>query len=124
MAKKSAAGKIAGGLAVAALAASAAATYYFAGPGGKKHRKQVSAFSKKAKGEMLNKIKQMKTVSAVAYSQAAKEVLAKYKQAKHIAPGELAALASELKGHWDKISKDVAKLGAKKTAVAKKKLKR
>jgi hypothetical protein len=109
----SAAGKVAAGLGVAALAAGAAAAYYFSGPTGKKHRRDISSWTKKAKTEMVAKIKQMNHVSKAAYEQAAKEILAKYKQAKNIDPAELVALGRELKGHWDKISREVAKLGAK-----------
>jgi hypothetical protein len=113
MAKKtsSAAGKIAGGLGLAALAAGAAAAYYFTGKGGKQNRKKVSAWTHKAKTDMVSEMKKMKTVSKAAYEKAAKEVLAKYKQAKNIDPKEFAALGHELKGHWNSISKKVSKLG-------------
>ncbi|HYV33311.1 MAG TPA: hypothetical protein VE973_00480 [Candidatus Limnocylindria bacterium] len=117
MPKKTSTGtKVAAGLGVAALAAAAAATYYLSGPNGKKHRKQVSVWAGKAKKEMVQKIKGMKTFGKAAYEKAAKEVLAKYKQAKNIDPKELQALSQEIKTHWNKIAKDVAKLGAKKTA--------
>lgn len=117
--KRSSAIKIAEGLGIAALAAGAAAAaagIYFSGKEGKKRLKQLSGWSKKAKIEMLQKIKKMKTVSKQAYDQAAKEVLAKYKQAKNIDPKELQAFGRELKSHWNKISKEVSKLGAKKPA--------
>ena len=105
--------KVAEGLGVAALAAAAAATYYFTGPDGEKHRKTVSSWATKAKSEMVQKMKHMKTVSEKTYQEASKEILAKYKQAKNIDPKELAALGKELKTTWDKISKEVSKLGAK-----------
>ena len=114
MAKKtSGAGKIAAGVGLAALAAAAAGAYYFNGPDGKKHKKQVKAWSEKAKKEMIAKVKQMKSMSAGAYHQAAAEVLAKYKQAKNVDPAELAALGKELKSHWDGISKTLAKAAQK-----------
>lgn len=113
--KTSSAGKVAAGLGVAALAAAAAGAYYFAGPSGKKHRNKLNSWAKKAKDEMLQKIKAMKTVSKRAYEDASREVLAKYKQAKNIDPKELADLGREIKGHWDKISRDAAKLGKRKT---------
>jgi len=106
--------KVATGLGVAALAAAAAATYYFAGPKGKQHQKQAKAWAGQAKAEMLKKIKGMKTVSKAAYQKAAREVMAKYKQAKNVDAGELAALGKEIQSHWNSISKEVAKLGAKK----------
>lgn len=119
MTKKSSAGRIAGGLGLAAVAAAVAAVaagYYFSGKEGKKHLKELSGWSKKAKGEMLQKIKKMKAVSKRAYDEAAQEVLAKYKQAKNIDPKELQAFGRELKNHWKKIAKEISKLGAKKQA--------
>jgi len=107
--KTSGVGKAAAGLGLAALAAGAAATYFFSGSEGKKHQQQAQALGKKAKTEMLHRIKQMKSVSKKTYDQAAKEVLAKYKQVKNIDPGELTALGKELKGHWDSISKTLDK---------------
>ena len=122
MSKKSTSKKIAGGLGLAALAAGAAAVaagYYFTGKEGKKNLKKLSGWSKKANAEMLVKIKQMKAVSKQTYDHAAKEVLAKYKQAKNIDPKELEAFGRELKRHWEKISKEVTKLGAKKKTAKK-----
>lgn len=121
MAKKtSAAGKIAAGLGVAALAAGAAAVYYLTGPKGKQHQRQAKAWAGKARIEMAGRLKKMKAVSKLAYDQAAKEVLAKYRQAKKIQPEELAAFGKELMGHWDKISKSAAALSGKKPSASKK----
>ncbi|MBI5530252.1 MAG: hypothetical protein HY918_02005 [Candidatus Doudnabacteria bacterium] len=111
--------KVAEGLGLAALAAAAAATYYFYGKDGKQHRKAVSAWSQKAKDEMVKKIKTMKNVSKSTYETAAKEVLAKYKQVKNISPKEVEELKKELTGHWQKIAKDLAKVGQAKAPVKK-----
>jgi uncharacterized protein HemX len=111
--------KIAEGLGIAALAAGAAAAaagYYFYGKEGKAHRKMAASWTKKAKTEMVKKIKEMKTLSKENYDKAATEVMAKYKQAKNIDPKELQELGQELKGHWEKISKQVSQLGVKKIA--------
>ncbi|MFA5991549.1 MAG: hypothetical protein WC794_04890 [Candidatus Doudnabacteria bacterium] len=112
--------KIAEGLGLAALAAGAAATYFFYGQDGKKNRKTLTAWSKKAKEEMVKKIKGMKKVSKANYEVAAKEVLAKYKQIKNIDPKDVEVLGKELKGHWQKISGDLTKLGQTKKPVVKK----
>jgi hypothetical protein len=61
----------------------------------------------------------MKGVSKQAYDSAAKEVLAKYKQIKNIDPKEVEALGKELKGHWEKIAKDLSKMGSKKPTATK-----
>ena len=113
-------GKVAEGLGVAALAG--AAIYYLTGKEGEKRRKNLSSWAKKAEAEVAQKIKGAKSFSKTAYEQAAKEVLAKYKQAKNIDPKELATFGKELKGHWDQIAKGANKLVAKKApAKAKKK---
>lgn len=117
MKKTSNAGKVAGALGLAAVAVAAAATgYYFYGKGGKKHRQEANAWTKKAKMEMLGKIKQMKVVTEEAYHKAVGDILAKYKQVKNIDPKELQSFGQELKSHWVKISKDAAKLGSKGNA--------
>lgn len=114
--------KIAAGVGLAALAAAAAATYYFKGPEGKKHQKEAMAMAKKAKMEMLAKMKQMKNFSKEAYHKATAEVLAKYKQAKNINPKDLQALGHELKSHWDNIAKTVEKSAQKMSAATAKKV--
>ncbi len=123
MQKKTTAAKVAGSLGMAALAAGAAAAaagYYFSGKKGKKHLKELSGWSKKAKSDLLEKVKKMKSVSKQAYNQAAEEVLAKYKQAKNIDPKELQAFGLELKSHWEKIVNEATNLVAKKPAIKKK----
>ena len=117
--KLSTAAKVAEGLGLATIAAAAATSYFFYGQGGQKHRKDLKAWSKAAKTELVKKIKDMKTVSKQTYEMAAKEVLAKYKQAKNIDPKEVAALGNELKKHWTGISKELQKLGVKKAPVKK-----
>jgi uncharacterized protein HemX len=124
MATKKPASKLAEGLGLAALAAGAAAAaagYYFYGTQGKAHRKTAAAWTKKAKTEMIKKIKEMKSVSKQNYDKAASEVMAKYKQAKNIDPKELQELGQELKSHWEKISKQVSQLGIKKVVPSRKK---
>jgi hypothetical protein len=111
MPKISNVGKAAGGvLGLATVAATAVAGYYFFGKDGKGHRKQAVAWSKNAKMEMLEKIKQMKDVSHDSYQKALKDVLAKYKEIKDVDPKQLQKFGQELMAHWEKISKDAAKL--------------
>jgi TRAP-type mannitol/chloroaromatic compound transport system substrate-binding protein len=110
-------GKVAGGvIGAAAGVAAIAAGYYFYAKGGKTHRKQASVWIKKAKMEMLKKIKPMKVVSQAAYDKAAAEILEKYKLIKNIEPKELQKFGQELKAHWEEISKEAAKLTSKRQA--------
>ena len=114
MKKTSNAGKVAGVVSLAAGVVAAVATgYYFYGNGGKGHRKEVSDWGKKAKMDMLEKIKQMKAVTKEAYDKALAEVLAKYKQVKNIDPKQLQTFGQELKAHWVEISKQAVKLSNK-----------
>jgi hypothetical protein len=80
MEKTSAAVKVAGALGLATGAATVVAGYYFFGKNGKEHRKQAGNWTKNAKMEMLEKIKQMKDVSQDAYNEALDEVLSKYEE--------------------------------------------
>ncbi len=120
----STAGNIAKGLGVAAIAAAAAGTYYFMGEDGKKHRKAFTDLAKNAQAELTKKLKAVKSEGTKAYEQAAKEVMAKYKLAKNIKPEELAALGKQLKTTWEKVAKDVSKLGSKPTPQKKSKTKK
>lgn len=66
--------------------------------------------------EMFEKIKQMKEVSKDAYQGALDDVLEKYKELKGVDPKELKKFGQELMAHWEKISKDAAKLTDKSPA--------
>lgn len=113
MEKTSIATKAAGVLGLATGAATVAAGYYFFGKNGKEHRKEAGNWTKKAKMEMLEKIKDMKEVSKDAYHEALEEVLEKYKVLDGIDAKELKSFGQELMDHWEKISKDAGKLGGK-----------
>jgi hypothetical protein len=122
--KTSNAGKVAGAVGLAAAAVAAAATgYYFYGKGGKAHRKEAGEWTKKAKTEVLGKIKQMKDVTQETYNKVVEDVLAKYKKIKSIDLKELQIFGQELKAHWEQISKEAAILSgkghAKKSSVKK-----
>jgi len=104
----------------AALAAAAAGIYFFGGKRGAKNRKKVSAWAEKAKREALAELRKVKTVSKQSYNKTVDEVMKRYKQAKRLDPAELTALASELKSHWNSISKELGKAGSKIRRVARK----
>lgn len=89
---------------LAALAAAAGAYYFYGSKESQKHRKQMKAWAVKAKGEMMEKLEDMQSVSKEAYDKAVTEVMAKYKTMKKAPPKELEFLAKELKSHWKNIS--------------------
>ncbi len=112
--KQSANNKVVGAIMLASgMVASAAAGYYFYGAGGKERRKEMTAWRKKAKTEMLDKIEHMKTVSQKTYHTAVDEVLKKYQLIKTIDPKELQEFGQELKTHWQEISQEAMKLSNK-----------
>jgi hypothetical protein len=111
----------------AGVAALAAAGYFLFGPNGKKNRKQIKGWTVKAKGEVLEKIEQMKEVTKESYKAAVEEVTANYAKLKHVAPEEAKRLAAELIRHWSAIERDYApkkKSAKKSTSKAKSKSKK
>ena len=94
----------------AALAAAAAGAYYFYGhKDSSKHRRDMKSWMVKAKGDVMEKMEGLKDISHERYNEIVDQVISKYKKLKNSSPKELAALAVELKGHWDKISAEIGK---------------
>ncbi len=118
MAQKSTGKNIAVAAGIAGLAAAAiAGGYFFYGKDGAKHRKNIKAWSIKAKGEVLEKLEKAKDVSEDVFHQAVDAASAKYSKVKGVTPEEIDAFAKNLKKHW----KDIKKEFAPKKPVAKKK---
>lgn len=123
--KKSQKKALAVGASAAALAAAAAGAYFLTGTRGAKNRKKVSAWAAKAQQEVVSELKSLQKFSKPAYLAAVDAVTRRYKTMKNVDPAELAAMARELKGQWDAISKRVngtAKVTkvVKRTATSKK----
>lgn len=93
------------GLAAATLAAAAGAYFLYGTKGGKRVRKKIASWSLKAKGEVLEKLEQAKTVSEASYKKAVSEVMAKYKKLKKEHGPEVAAVARELHSYWNHLKK-------------------
>jgi len=103
----------------AALAAAAAGAYYFYGAkDAAKNRKTMKGWMVKAKGEIMEQMENLKDISQDRYDAIVDKVTGKYKKLKNVDPRELATMASELKGHWDRISAGSVK-PAKKPATKK-----
>jgi len=110
--------KVAIGVGAVALAA---ATYYFFGPDGKKHRKDLKGWMIRMKGEVVEKMEQAKEMSESAYHTIVDTVAARYKNS-GIAEADLKGFVANLKKQWKGFSASgVRKRGtAKKTAPQKK----
>ncbi len=100
---------IAIGSGVAALAAAAAGAYFFAGKHGAKNRKKVANWADKAKRDVMGEMNNMQKVTKQTYHKTVDNVLKNYKALKNVDAAEVAAMATELKGHWDAISAEMNK---------------
>ncbi len=106
--ESSAGKKIAVGASLVAIAAAAAGTYFLYGSkNAAKNRKQVKAWSLKAKGEILEKLENMQEVNEGVYHKVVNEVSSKYAKLKKIDAGDIADFTDELKSHWKKIAKEL-----------------
>lgn len=104
--RSGAAGTIA---AIAAIAALATGTFLMAGKRGKKNRAMVRGWMIKAKGEVLERLEQLKEVNFETYTEIVDSVLLRYRNMKDITGEELAEMADELRGHWKEILKQTTK---------------
>ncbi|MBI5221094.1 MAG: YtxH domain-containing protein [Candidatus Liptonbacteria bacterium] len=115
MKKVSSKAKVAAGLGVGlAVATAVVGAYFLHGKKGAKTRRQVKSWMLKARAEVMDQIEQAKSFNQRNYNQAIQAVAAKYSQLKNIDPREVDLLVKELRGHWRRISKHVAKSGAPK----------
>ncbi len=101
-------------MSIGAIASVIAGAYYLYGSkDGAAKRKQITAWSVKMKGEVLQGIEKLKDVSEPAYKDVVKKVSEKYKQ---VDKGELKKVVDELLSTWNKMKKEVTTEIAKKQA--------
>lgn len=103
--KRRIAAGVGAGLALAA--AAVAGTYFFSGARGAKNRKKVKEWATKAKRDVVKRIRTLKKLNRGAYHKAVQEVMRRYKDLKDVNPKEIDAVVRELKGHWNRISRQV-----------------
>lgn len=102
------------GLALAA-AAAAGAYFLYGSKDAKKNRKIVKGWALKAKGEVIEKIEQVKgELTEENYNKIVDGVVAKYSKLKTTTEDEVADLVKDMKGHWKNIKKHT--VGAKTVA--------
>src|ERR1035437_8095892 len=95
-------GKIAAsvGLGIGMLAALSAGAYYLYGTKeGSKRRLKIRGWMLKAKGEIMEKMENLKAVNDKNYNALVENVMKKYQGVKNIAPAEVKALVRDLKKH-------------------------
>ncbi len=94
----------------AGVAALATASYYLFGPKGKDHRKSMKGWMIKMKGEIVEKIEDVKELTEPIYHDIVDSVVASYATTKKIGSKELSVFSDNLKGQW----KDIIKASSKK----------
>ncbi len=108
------------GLALASLAAIAGGVFLYGTDAGKKKRKAIKGWTLKVKGEVIEKLENLKEVNEENYHKIVDTVTAKYKTLKSVAPEELEEVVADLKKSWKNIVKIAkAQTAPKKKAVVK-----
>jgi hypothetical protein len=108
------------GLALAGLAAVAGTVFLYGTDAGKKKRKAIKGWVLKAKGEVIEKLENLKDVNEENYHKIVDAVEKKYKAIKSVSPEELAEVVDELKKSWKNIVKVTKAQTAPKKKVVKK----
>jgi gas vesicle protein len=111
------AGAFVAGVAIAAIAGG---YYLFGAKNAKQNRKNVEAWTLKAKADVLTKLEKAKNITQDEYEKIVDGVSDKYAQVKEIGTDKADALRKELKKHWKEIKKEAEELEKKgRKAVAK-----
>lgn len=108
------------GLALAGLAAIAGGVFLYGTDAGKKKRKEIKGWSLKAKGEVLEKLENLKDVNEENYHKIVDSVALKYSALKTVAPEDLAEVVEDLKKSWKHIVKITKTTNSPKKKVASK----
>jgi len=110
------------GLGAGLVAAAAAGAYFLFGTNeGKKTQKKLKGWMVQAKGEVMDKLEDMKDVSEEGYYAVVEKVAAKYGKLKKVEETEVQSLVKDLKKHWKSIKKAMTTESPKKKVVTKKK---
>lgn len=96
---------IGAGLGVAALAA--LGTYLMYGERGEKNRQLVAGWVLKMKGEVLEKVEEIKDLNKDEYYKIVDEVSARYAKLGKVGAEEMKHLTKELKNAWEHLSREM-----------------
>jgi hypothetical protein len=110
------------GLGIGLAAAAIAGAYYLYGTKeGAKRRTKIQGWTLRAKGEVLERLENLKDVNEDAYNNIVDTVTERYKKVKGVDVAELALLAQDLKKHWTSIRRQMQASNAPKKKPAAKK---
>jgi gas vesicle protein len=99
-------GKLIGaGIGLAAVAA--AGTYFLYGERGARNREKIAGWTLKMKGEVLEKVEELKAIDREAYTDLVDKVAARYAKLEKVSASELRRLTVELKNAWAHINKNL-----------------
>ena len=101
---------------MAGIGAIAGAYFLYGTEAGKKKRKQIKGWMLKAKGEVLEKIENIKDITEEQYKSAVTQVMKKYESFKEKYGDDVAVLHSELMSYWNQIKKHSGPKKATKSA--------
>lgn len=99
--------KVAGVIGGIAAAAAVGGYFLYHNKDAQKKVKSIKGWVLKAKGEVLEKIENLKEVNQEAYQKAVDTVLAKYEKLSHVDTTEIAKVSKELKSHWKSIQSEL-----------------
>ena len=90
------------GLGLAVIAALGA--YFLYGKNGERNRGKIAGWTLKMKGEVLEKVEELKELNEEDYYEIVDEVSARYAKLAKVGAAELQRLTEELKGAWGHLS--------------------
>lgn len=93
------------GVGLAALAAIGA--YFIAGKKGAGNRELIRGWMLKMKGEVLEKVEDLKHLDKEDYYKIVDEAAARYERLERVGAEELKRLTQDLKGAWEHLSKEL-----------------
>jgi hypothetical protein len=101
----------------ATIAVAGVAAYLLFGPEGKKNRKVIRGWAVKMKGEIIEKFEEVKDLTEPVYQSIVDQVSEKYSKLKNVDKAELAAMVSDMRKNWKKLSKSAKPKKATKKLV-------
>ena len=96
---------IGAGIGLATIAALGA--YFLHGKSGAQNREKIAGWMLKMKGEVLEKVEEIKEINEAEYYKIVDETSARYASLKKVGADELKHLTEELKGAWKHISEQL-----------------
>lgn len=91
-----------------AVALAAGAYYLYGTKSGAKTRKNVRGWAVKMKGDVMDKLEKMESVTESKYHGLVEATAKKYAKLSNVKEGELKALVSDMKRHWKNIKKELS----------------